>query len=203
MHRLPTRLLAVVASAGALAGGSVAVAHENGKGHDKGHAGASRFHAVLTGYQEVPAISTGASGTFKARLEGGAVRWRLSYRDLEGAVQQAHVHFGQFAVNGGVSAFLCSNLAGAPAGTQRCPPSPATITGTIEADDVVGPAEQGIAPGELDELLAAMRAGVTYANVHSDTHPNGEIRGQIGSHGHKHRGSGHHGDRHDDDRDDD
>jgi hypothetical protein len=195
MHRLPAKLLAVMASAGALAGGGVALAHE-GAGHGKGHAGGSSFHAALSGYQEVPALSTSASGTFKAHLKNGVVRWRLSYRDFESAVQQAHVHFGQPAVNGGVSAFLCSNLAGAPAGVQRCPAAPATITGTIEADDVVGPSDQGIAPGELDELLVAMQAGVTYANVHSDTFPNGEIRGQIAPRGDKSRD---HDDKHDDD----
>lgn len=197
MHRLPAKLLAVLVSAGALAGGGVALAHA-GDEHGNGHAGGSRFHAVLSGYQEVPAVSTPASAKFKARLDDGVVRWRLSYRDLEGAVQQAHVHFGQPDVNGGVSAFLCSNLAGAPAGVQACPAAPATITGTIEADDVVGPTEQGIEPGELDELLSAMRAGVTYANVHSDKFPNGEIRGQIHSHGKKPHGDKHRGNKHDD-----
>ena len=191
MHRLPAKLLAVVASTAALAGGGVALAH-GGEGHGKGHSGGSSFHAVLSGYQEVPAVSTSASGEFKARLTGGVVQWRLSYRNLEAAVQQAHVHFGQPGVNGGVSVFLCSNLAGAPAGVQRCPAAPATISGTIEADDVVGPVDQGIEPGALDELLAAMRAGVTYANVHSDKFPNGEMRGQIDPHGNKH-----HGDKHD------
>jgi len=33
--------------------------------------------------------------------------------------------------------------------------------------------------GGLDELIAAMRAGVTYANVHSQVSPGGEIRGQL------------------------
>ena len=47
------------------------------------------------------------------------------------------------------------------------------------AADVVGPAVQGIALGEFGELLRAMRKGVTYANVHSDKHPSGEIRGNI------------------------
>jgi hypothetical protein len=197
MHRVPAKLLAVIASTGLIAGGGVALAHE-GAERGSGHAGGSSFHAFLSGYQEVPPISTAATGTFKARLQDGVVRWRLSYRDLQGAVQQAHVHFGQEDVNGGVSAFLCSNLAGAPAGVQACPASPATITGTIAAGNVVGPTEQGIAPGELDELLAAMRAGVTYANVHSDTFPNGEIRGQIDSHGHKHHGDKSRGNNHDD-----
>lgn len=60
-----------------------------------------------------------------------------------------------------------------------CPPPPATIKGTITAADVIGPAAQGIAPGELGELMQAIRAGVTCANVHSTKFPNGEIRSQL------------------------
>ena len=44
---------------------------------------------------------------------------------------------------------------------------------------MVGPAGQGLAPGEFDELVRAMRAGATYANVHTTLVPGGEIRGQI------------------------
>jgi CHRD domain len=75
--------------------------------------------------------------------------------------------------------FLCSNLGNGPAGTQACPPPPATITGTIRPADVIGPAGQGIDPMEFDELVRAIQAGVAYANVHSETFPNGEIRGQL------------------------
>jgi hypothetical protein len=39
--------------------------------------------------------------------------------------------------------------------------------------------EQGIEPGAFDELTRAIRKGVTYANVHTDLFPAGEIRGQI------------------------
>ena len=83
-------------------------------------------------------------------------------------------------MNGGISVFLCSNLGNGPAGTQACPPAPATISGTITPADVIGPAEQGIDPMEFDELVGAIRAGVAYANVHSTTFPTGEIRGQLG-----------------------
>jgi len=135
----------------------------------------------LTGFQEVPAVSTDASGKFRAKLRTSSqeIEYRLSYAELTGAVQQAHIHLGQRAVNGGISVFLCSNLGNDPAGTQACPPARATITGTIRPADVVGPAVQGIEPMEFDELLRAIRAGVTYANVHSETFPNGEIRGQL------------------------
>jgi hypothetical protein len=40
-------------------------------------------------------------------------------------------------------------------------------------------AAQGIAAGEFGELVAALRAGRAYANVHTTKFPPGEIRGQI------------------------
>ncbi|MBB4663379.1 hypothetical protein BDZ31_002974 [Conexibacter arvalis] len=164
----------------AAGGAAIATGQDDGR-RGQGGPGATTFRASLTGYEEVPAVSTEASGRFRATLDAraGRLAWRLSYRELEGAVQQAHIHFGQVAVNGGVSVFLCTNLPGAPAGVQRCPPPPATISGVATAASVVGPARQGIGPGDLGELVAAMRAGVTYANVHSDTFPDGEARGQI------------------------
>ena len=166
------RISAAVAGASVLAVTAAAAAG--------GDDGSGRFAASLRGYEEVPAVSTAGHGRFKASLSGGRINWRLRYEGLEGgAVQQAHIHLGQRRVNGGVSAFLCSNLAAAPAGVQPCPPPPATITGTIDPEDVVGPVAQGIAPGEFDELVRAMTAGVTYANLHTATYPMGEIRGQI------------------------
>ena len=72
------------------------------------------------------------------------------------------------------------DLGNGPAGTQACPPSPATVTGTIRPADVIGPAGQGITAGQFAELVAAIRAGATYVNVHSSTYPGGEIRAQLG-----------------------
>ncbi|MDR7134483.1 hypothetical protein J2X06_001667 [Lysobacter niastensis] len=148
------------------------------------------FKAELVGEQEVPAISTGASGGFKARVtnDGQSIQYELAYADLEGGnVLQAHIHIGQKSVNGGIAAFLCTNLGNGPVGTQPCPAPPAVITGTITAADVVGPNGQGVAPGQLDELIRALRGGFAYANVHTVTYPGGEIRSQLG---HDH-GNGH------------
>lgn len=142
---------------------------------------------VLLGFEEVPAVSTAAQGEFRATInkDETEINYELSYTDLEGAVQQAHIHLGQRGVNGGISVWLCSNLASPPTppGTQACPPPPATITGTITPSHVVGPVPQGIAPGEFAELLRAIRAGATYVNVHTTKFPGGEIRSQI-DHGH-------------------
>jgi hypothetical protein len=152
--------------------------------------GSKEFKArQLTGYEENPDISTVATGSFKASLsgDGTSLEYELSYSGLEGDVQQAHVHFGKRAVNGGISFFLCSNLGNGPAGTPACPgPRSGTVEGEIEAADVIGPntpppatAGQGIEPGALAEILAAMRVGSTYANVHTTKWPGGEIRAQI------------------------
>jgi hypothetical protein len=139
-------------------------------------------HGGLSGYQEAPAtISTTGGGTFTAKIanDGQSFDWTLSYEALEGAVQQAHIHFGARGLANGIAVFLCSNLGNGPAGTQPCPAPPATISGTARPADVVGPTAQGIEPGAFDEVIAAMRAGVAYANVHSTKWPGGEIRGQL------------------------
>ena len=143
----------------------------------------------LTGYEEVPAVSTSANAQFDARIskDGSEIVWELSYSALEGSITQSHIHVGNAGTNGGVSAFLCTNLGNGPAGTQLCPTGPATISGTITAVDVIGPAGQGVAAGELDELIAAMRVGATYVNIHSTTWPGGEVRSQIdGNNSHNH-----------------
>jgi hypothetical protein len=144
--------------------------------------GIKELKTLLIGYEEVPAVSTTANGEFRGRIsrDESEINYELSYSDLEGDVQQAHIHLGQPGVNGGIVVFLCSNLGNGPAGTQPCPPPPATISGTLRASDMVGlAAGQGIAAGEFGELVRAVRAGKTYVNVHSTKHPGGEIRGQI------------------------
>jgi len=159
--------------------------------------GFKRISELLTGYEETPAaISTTGNGQFSARISNDEthIDWELSYSDLQGAVQQSHIHFGAKGTTGGITVFLCTNLGNGPAGTQPCPAPPATISGTIFAADVspnipatVAARNQGLNTGEMDELIKAIRAGATYVNVHSSTWPGGEIRSQIdGNSGHDH-----------------
>jgi hypothetical protein len=159
------------------------------------HDGGNRFGGNLDGYQEVAAspqpstISTTGNGRFDLLIDenGREVHWQLSYGRLESPVLQAHIHLGARAIAGGISVFLCTNIGNAPAApaqpTQGCPQpvgsDMVTISGTFTRDDVIGPAGQGIAAGEFDELLRAIRAGATYANVHTQVRPAGEIRAQL------------------------
>lgn len=149
---------------------------------------AESIQATLTGYEEVPAVSSEAGGEFRATIspDGQSIDFELTYAFPPGAsVLQAHIHFGQFSVNGGIVVFLCTNLGNDPAGiAPPCPTPSGRVTETRTAAHVIGAAgsgafAQGIAATELDELVAAIRAGTAYANVHSSQFPGGEIRGQI------------------------
>jgi CHRD domain len=145
-----------------------------------------KFSTNLTGFEEVPALSTPGAGDFRARLNRDAtvLQYELRYSALESQVTQAHIHFENATNNGGIVVFLCSNLGNGPAGTPMCPPAgTTTVTGTLTAAQVVdGAAMQGIAAGEFNELVRALRAGATYVNVHSTGRMAGEIRGQLDDH---------------------
>jgi len=132
-----------------------------------------QMRARLSGFQEVPAVSTTGRGEFRGTINGQSISFRLTYSDLEGAVNAAHIHFGQSGVNGGVMAFLCGG-----GGKPACPAS-GTVAGDISAADILGPADQGIESGNFAEAIRALRSGATYANVHTTKFPNGEIRGQV------------------------
>ena len=186
MRRRRLQLAAVVAVIGAMGVVAAAVAGDGNR----------NIREHLTGYQEVAAapnpstISTSGTGDFKARVRDDRIEYTLRYGGLEGDVLQAHIHLGARAIAGGISAFLCTNLGNGPAGrtVPACPgPRDGTVSGTIEPADVVGPTGQGIGPGEYGELLRAIRAGATYANVHSSKYPAGEIRAQLND------DDGHHG----------
>ena len=145
-----------------------------------------KLKAKLQGFQETPAISSGASGRFSGEIDrhDTSIAYELSYSGLEGDVRQAHIHFGQRGVAGGISVYLCQTRTNLDPTTlaPTCPQS-GTVTGTLTDANVIGPAGQGIAaPGEFAELVRAIRAGVSYANVHSTKFPSGEIRGQIRAH---------------------
>ena len=146
---------------------------------------AETIQATLTGYEEVPSVSTAASGEFRGFISHNddSIDYELTYSGLEGTVTQGHIHFAQRSVNGSIVVWLCQTVTNPSptAGTPTCPQS-GTVTGTITASDVIAAntTSQRILAGELAEVIAAIRAGAAYVNVHSTPlTTGGEIRGQI------------------------
>ncbi len=171
MEHRRIKLASALAAVCVLGVGAVAMA-DNGR---------RNFKEALTGFEEVPALSTSGAGDFRASINrDGEIDWTLSFSGLESAATQAHIHFESKSNNGAIIVFLCSNLGNGPAGTQACPAEGGTISGTIKAVDVgAGGAAQGLAAGELTEFINAIRAGATYVNVHSAVRQGGEIRAQL------------------------
>jgi hypothetical protein len=144
-------------------------------------ASSDNFAAPLSGVQEVPPADTNARGvaTFKLSKDGTSLDYKLIAANIEN-ILQAHIHCGAEGVNGPVVAFLY-------------PPGPPPVLiegrfdgvlaeGTITAANVIPRPDSAACPGGIanfDELLARMRSGEAYVNVHTTQFPGGEIRGQI------------------------
>jgi CHRD domain len=139
------------------------------------------FVATLSGDQEVPARDTQAVGvaTFKLGEDGTALAFKLNVANLDNAFA-AHIHCGAVGVNGpvGVTLFM-----GDPAG--------GVVNGTLAEGSITAPdLGNGCGWTDLAAVLAALRSGATYVNVHTNDgvappntgpgdFPGGEIRGQV------------------------
>jgi hypothetical protein len=139
------------------------------------------FVATLSGDQEVPARDTHAVGvaTFKLSEDGTALGFKVNVANIDNVVA-AHVHCGAAGVNGPVGV----TLFGGPAGGGA-------VNGTLAEGTVTAP-DAGNACGwtSLAAVLAAIRSGNAYVNVHTNDgvappntgpgdFPGGEIRGQV------------------------
>jgi hypothetical protein len=146
------------------------------------------FQAVFSGFNEVGALNaqSGAilsegTATLVLKLDRSAqtLSYTLKFSGLSAPVTQAHIHFGKVHMAGGVMVFFCSNLATAPAGTQACPATGGTVTGTLTAGNVLAIAGQNVPAGDFDALVDALESDTAYANIHTSSFPAGEIRGEI------------------------
>jgi hypothetical protein len=162
--------------------------------------GNRRFRELLNGFKEAPAVvSTTGTGTLRAEINDDetAIKYTLTFKDLEGDVRQAHIHIGLPQNSGGIVLWLCdsdanpSPSANTPACTVNDPGDlrNGTVSGTLTEADVQNLAANGIAgptattPGEFAEVVALVRAGKTYVNVHTVKFPPGEIRSQLDNRG--------------------
>lgn len=130
-------------------------------------AGDNFVAAPLSGDEENPAIDTDATGAaiFKVRDEG--IVFKVNVANIDD-VFAAHIHCGGVGVNGPVGVTLFSG-------------DSVTVNGTLVSGVITAPDEANECGwADLDAVVAALESGDTYANVHTNANPGGEIRGQIG-----------------------
>lgn len=144
-------------------------------------AGSSRFVASLSSREEVPTPDLTATRnprgqvTFDLDANAAELDYRLIVANIE-SVTQAHIHCGVLGVAGPVVAFLFGFVDGGIS------PDGILAEGTVMGDDVIARPSSEACPGgvaSFDELIAHMRAGTAYVNVHTVQNAPGEIRGQI------------------------
>jgi hypothetical protein len=130
----------------------------------------NHFVAHLTAAQEVPAVASTATGeaSFTITDKDTAIRFRISSRGLD-RILQSHIHVGARGATGPVFVFLFP-LAEHPVSGKGW-----SVSGTLTAADLIP--QPGAAT--FAQALASIRAGNTYANIHTVAHPGGEIRGQL------------------------
>lgn len=128
------------------------------------------FRAHCQGDNENPPVNSlgQCQANFRLTSDGSGLQYRLIVANIE-FVTQAHIHLAPPNENGPVVAFLFGFV-----------PEGATTNGTlaqgiIVAGDLIGP----LAGMSVDDLVAEIEAGNAYVNVHTLSHPPGEIRGQI------------------------
>jgi CHRD domain-containing protein len=105
----------------------------------------------LTGAEEVPPVSTSASGSGSIRVaEDGSVSGSVTTTGVNGTM--AHIHQGAPGQNG-----------------------PVIVPLTKNGDTYTVPAGAKLSSAQMD----ALKAGNLYVNVHSAEHKGGEIRAQL------------------------
>jgi hypothetical protein len=139
-----------------------------------------RFKARLNGAQEVPPNGTESTGrfiiTFNNDLTEGEFTLHVNHLDN---VTRAHLHCNVAGANGPIFLHLIGDMHLIAAGG----PAPQHVDGRWLDNATVTDAsisdKTTLCGATLADVVAAMRAGSVYVNVHTTAFPGGEIRGQV------------------------
>ncbi len=126
------------------------------------------FTTQMSGGEEVPSVSTTATGTAEFNLGSGGIDYQVSVTGVSN-VTSVSINSGNVGENGPVIVTLFEPNATADLSND------VQAEGTITSADLEGPMQGK----EISDLVSAMGSGVTYVNVQTQANPNGEIRGQI------------------------
>jgi len=131
------------------------------------------FTATLTPGGEFPPVTNAPNATGTATLvnDGTTTTYTVTANGLTGPVAASHIHLITNPGTAGGVIVPFPSAAGQPANGAR-------ITGTFTEANIA--AGVGAPQGQkltYDQLMAALRAGNVYANVHTGTHGGGEIAG--------------------------
>lgn len=126
------------------------------------------FVTNMTGQEEVPPVDTQAVGEAILTQDlplNQTVHYFVNVTGIEG-VSQGHIHSGVEGENGPIVVTLFN---------FDSPQNEVLQYSNFTASNLEGPMQGKT----MQDLIAAMKNGTTYINVHTEQNPNGEIRGQL------------------------
>lgn len=131
-----------------------------------------KYVAELRGSNEVPGNTSTATGRVVLLVSRDAsyAEYSVEVNGLSGGIQGGHFHRGAAGTNGSVVLSFFFNSVGQPANGVN----PGTTD--LEINKAIG---RTVNKTQLDAILADLRAGNIYANVHTPNFPGGEVRGQM------------------------
>lgn len=134
------------------------------------------FLGALTGGQHPEPVETAATGGAVVSLseDGTELEYALLVTAIED-VTQAHIHLGSAGEEGPVVVWLYPGPDADEPELQDGRFDGILATGTITGDHLIGDLEGD----PLESLVDEIREENAYVNVHTETHPAGEIRGQL------------------------
>ncbi len=120
-------------------------------------AAAVKFTVPLSGAQQVPVVETPATGTADLTYDPTTrvVTWTITYSGLSSPATMAHFH--------------------GPAAAGKNAPVKIWLSQKGQAVSSPIKGEATLSPADAEQFAA----GDWYINLHSQTHPGGEIRGQV------------------------
>ncbi len=136
-----------------------------------GAGGKGKFGAKLNGASETPPVDTKATGTATLTVSGTSVAYKVTASGLSGNATAAHIHLGSTTAAGPVVVPF------PPTAIKNGANGSVTISGSFAEADIKPQTNPAVKT--LDDLIAQIRAGNTYVNIHTAAHPGGEIRGQL------------------------
>jgi hypothetical protein len=138
----------------------------------------------LLGENEIPPVSTDVTGqiTFTLNTSDDGIPLLLYNLTLDNpsgkallGVKGAHVHCGNATTNGPLMVILVPPIDGGVTDTQLRYEGSINQTSLMENNVDTN----GTCGSSIDEVYDNVKNGQVYVNVHSEAHPDGEVRGQV------------------------
>jgi len=118
------------------------------------------YTAQLNGANEAPtAVTTTAAGHAIVTVMGDLISWKVDIDAAIDSMTAGHIH---------------RHAADSAAGNVQVP-----FAVAASGVGFTGTAAEGSAPAPNDSIIALIRAGRTYVNIHTKKNPGGEIRGTL------------------------